>query len=111
MVPDTSGMRIMDITVPFSVQTPTYPGDPGVEIEQWSAIQRGDKTNVTFLRFGAHTATHVDAPAHFIEGASRVDSMPLEALIGPAVVIEIAENITSITTDNLPVDQIKGAER
>ena len=65
-------MRIYDISVPISATTPTYPGDPGVEIKQWTAIADGYAANISLLHFGAHTATHVDAPAHFIEGATRV---------------------------------------
>jgi arylformamidase len=30
----------------------------------------------------------VDAPVHFIDGASGVDSMPLEAMLGPAYVLD-----------------------
>jgi arylformamidase len=78
-------MRIYDISVPISSATPIYPGDPGVEIRQWAALADGDTANVSLLHFGAHTATHVDAPAHFIEGAAKVDSMPLDALLGTSM--------------------------
>jgi arylformamidase len=36
-----------------------------------------------------HTATHVDAPAHFLVGGARVESLPLEVLIGEAEVVEV----------------------
>jgi arylformamidase len=104
-------MQIIDITVPINAETPTYPGDPGIEIQQWAAIRNGDSANVTLLHFGAHTATHVDAPAHFIEGAPRVDAMPLEFLIGPAVVVEIPSDAASITVEHLRVNDLAGAER
>jgi arylformamidase len=81
-------MRIYDVSVPISAATPVYPGDPGVEIKQWAALAGGDAANVTLLNFGAHTATHVDAPSHFIEGAPKVDAMPLDALLGPARVVD-----------------------
>src|SRR5256885_1787295 len=104
-------MRIYDVSVPISAQTPTYPGDPGIEIAQWSAIAEGAAANVSLLHFGAHTATHVDAPAHFIEGAGRVDRMPLDALIGPARVVSIADEVDVITASQLSAHDIKGAER
>jgi arylformamidase len=44
------------------------------------------------LHFGAHTGTHIDAPAHFIHGAAKVDSVPLELLIGAAEVIEVPQD-------------------
>ena len=68
-------MRIYDVSVPISASMTTYPGDPGVEFEQWAALEKGDAANVTMLHFGAHTGTHVDAPAHFIADTPRVDSL------------------------------------
>lgn len=82
-------MSIYDVSVPLTPATPVYPGDPGIEIQQWSALARGDSANVSFLHLGAHTATHVDAPAHFIEGGHKISSLSLEVLIGPARVIEV----------------------
>jgi arylformamidase len=104
-------MKIYDVSVPISAATPTYPGDPGIEIKQWAALARKDAANVSLLHFGAHTATHVDAPAHFIEGASKVDAMPLDALLGPARVIQIPNDVDAITPDHLPAQELKGAER
>ena len=104
-------MRIYDVSVPISAATPTYPGDPGVEIKQWAALAGGDAANVTLLNFGAHTGTHVDAPSHFIEGAPKVDAMPLDALVGPARVIVIPEDARAITADHLLAHNLEGATR
>jgi arylformamidase len=82
-------MTIYDISVPLCSTIPTYPGDPGIDISKWMTLANGDAANVSFLKFGAHTGTHVDAPAHFIEGASPVELIPLEILIGEALVVEI----------------------
>jgi len=89
-------MRIYDVSVPLSQQTPTYPGDPGIEIKQWLSLANGDPANVSLIYFGAHTGTHVDAPAHFIPGAARVDSLPLDILIGPATVVEVPDELDAI---------------
>jgi arylformamidase len=102
-------MRIYDVSVPISERTPTYPGDPGIEIQQWAAIESGDAANVTLLHFGAHTATHVDAPAHFIEGASKVDAMPLDALIGEARVVEIPSDVRAIDAKTLAAFDLSAA--
>ena len=82
-------MPIYDVSVPLCATTPTYPGDPRIEITGWLTLANGDPANVSFIKFGAHTGTHVDAPAHFIDGAARVESLPLDILIGEAVVVEI----------------------
>ena len=77
-----------DVTVPLSNGLPTYPGDPGIEISNWRSLSKGDTANVSMVSFGAHTGTHVDAPAHFIAGAGKVEDLPLDALIGEALVVQ-----------------------
>ncbi|MGL4608552.1 MAG: cyclase family protein [Trueperaceae bacterium] len=37
-----------------------------------------------------HTGTHLDAPAHFIEGGVTADKMPLESFIAPIAVISLS---------------------
>lgn len=104
-------MPVYDVSVPISRSTPVYPGDPKVEIEQWSAIARGDAANVSMLHFGAHTATHVDAPAHFIDGAAKVDALALEVLIGPARVLEIPPAARAITAEHLTANDLRDTTR
>ena len=95
-------MAIYDITVAVAPgRTPVYPGDPGIEVVQWAAIARGDPANVTSLNFGAHTGTHIDAPAHFIEGAPGLPSLPLDALVGEALVVEIPETALAVEEEHL----------
>ena len=104
-------MPFYDITVPIRAGMPVYEGDPGLNIEPWSAFAKGDSSNVSFLHFGAHTGTHVDAPAHFIEGAAKIDSLPLESLIGPARVVRVPDSLTEITPEFLAERDLTGVER
>ena len=90
---------IYDVSVPISARLPIYPGDPGIEIGQWLSMAAGDAANVSVLHFGAHTGTHVDAPAHFIEGAPKLQSMSLEILIGEARVVEISTDVMEINDE------------
>jgi arylformamidase len=104
-------MRIYDVSVRLSATTPTYPGDPGIEISSWKSLANGDSANVSLLHLGAHSGTHVDAPAHFIAGAGRVESLSLEALIGEAQVVEVPDNITTIDASFAAVHCQPGGER
>jgi arylformamidase len=104
-------MRIYDVSVPISESTPIYPGDPQVKIEQWSALTRGDAANVSMLHLGAHTGTHVDAPAHFIEGGRSVSSMPLDVLVGEARVVEISDDVRAIEEAHLAQHNLNGMKR
>jgi arylformamidase len=82
-------MPIYDISVPLSAELPTYPGDPVIEISDSLVLAKGDVANVSLVSFGAHTGTHVDAPAHFIEGAKKVEALALDVLIGEVEVVEV----------------------
>ena len=102
-------MKIFDITVAIRENTPVYEGDPNVQIETANAISRGDAANVSRLCCGVHTATHVDAPVHFIEGARRVHELELEKLIGKCRVVEIDESVTAIEAEHIV--NLEGVER
>ena len=102
-------MKIYDVTVPISEETPVYEGDPNVQIETANAIARGDAANVSRLCCGVHTATHVDAPNHFIEGAKRVHELEFEKLTGICRVVEIDETVLAIETKH--INNLAGVER
>ncbi|HZH30141.1 MAG TPA: cyclase family protein [Pyrinomonadaceae bacterium] len=105
-------MPIYDISVAISPETtPTYPGDPAIEIISWAAIARGDAANVTLLRLGAHTATHLDAPAHFIEHAPQVSTLPLEVLIGEARVVSLGDEVRAIDASHVAAHVPAGTTR
>ena len=104
-------MKIYDVSVPITDDTPVYEGDPNVEIETVHAISKGDAANVSKLCFGAHTATHVDAPSHFIEGARKVHELDLSKLIGECLVVEIDKNALSISAEHIKNLELKGVER
>lgn len=104
-------MAIYDATVPIRPRMPIYEGDPGVKIEPWSALAKCESANVSFLHLGAHTGTHVDAPAHFIEGARKVNELSLDVLIGPARVVRVPDELSEITVDFVNSIALNGVER
>lgn len=85
-------MPIYDLSVSISSELPSWPGDPAIKIDNWSSLANGAGANVSALCFSAHTGTHVDAPAHFIEGAKQVEALDLEVLIGEAQVIVVPDD-------------------
>ena len=84
-------MQIHDISLPISESLVVWPGDPPVRITQPLHLDRGDEATVSHLDMGAHTGTHVDAPAHFVPGGSGVDTLDLNVLVGPVLVIHALE--------------------
>jgi arylformamidase len=83
-------MKLFDVTRPIHPGMAVYPGDPEVVVRPVSSIRTGAPANVSMLSLGSHTGTHVDPPLHFREGAPAVDQLPLDVLIGPARLYEVA---------------------
>jgi arylformamidase len=81
-------MPLIDISLPVREGMIVYEGDPGISITSAASLDRGDPANVSNMKLGTHTGTHMDAPLHFIAGAKGIDTLPLDLLIGPALVIE-----------------------
>jgi arylformamidase len=106
-------MTIHDISVPIRSDMPIYAGDPDVQLERASSIEEGGHANVSKLSMGVHTGTHVDAPVHFLEGAPGMESVSLDALCGPAVVVDGTrlDGDTIGQSDLESLDLPEGAER
>jgi len=104
-------MTIYDISLPISETLAVWPGDPPVRITYSSHLDLGDESTVSRLDFGAHTGTHVDAPAHFVAGGTGVDRLDLGLLAGPALVVHVLE-ADILTSDLLErLDIPPGTER
>src|SRR5678816_2799571 len=103
--------RIHDISVPVRTGGLVYPGNPDITIELQQAISRGAGANVSSVRFGSHTGTHVDAARHFFDHGESVDQIPLDSLIGPCIVLSFDSSLMSIGAIDLAKHELKGNSR
>jgi len=92
-------MRIFDLTLTVTPGMTVWPGDPPVVLERISKMEDGENNNVSRLETSVHAGTHVDAPYHFIADGKTIETLPLDILIGPALVIELPDEIALITAD------------
>jgi arylformamidase len=103
---------IIDISLGIHPKMLTWPSDPGVSIEAASSIAAGKAANVSKLTCGTHTGTHIDPPLHFLQDGAPIDQIPLDALIGPAVVADLTSVRSDIGPDELEsLDLGPGVER
>jgi arylformamidase len=84
-------MRIYDISVGVSEDTPVWPGDPPVVLKRVAKIEDGANANVTHISASVHTGTHIDAPVHFLDDGEGIEALPLNLLIGRAYVIDLSK--------------------
>ncbi len=94
--------RFLDITFQVFPAMTVWPGDAPTEIESLYEVEKGDRYMVSRLVLSSHAGTHVDAPAHYIEGGDTVESLRLSTLIGPCVVAGVEDReITAGVVDSL----------
>ena len=80
-------MKIIDLTMELKTGSPVFPGYPTPIVHTWTTIkEHGYYSNL--LQLVEHTGTHVDSPAHFIEGAPTIDKVPLERFMGKGIVVD-----------------------
>jgi arylformamidase len=102
---------LIDISVPISPQMPIYPGDPGVVFESALDMGCGGVANVTHIHIGSQTGTHFDTPHHILNNGVTIEQIPLEQCYGPALVIEIPEEIQAIDLAILKTFDLSGCTR
>jgi kynurenine formamidase len=119
-------MRFVDLSAPITSDPPETPDALRTEIE-FAAHEAGARAIEgmlgvgsellrdgegwaveTFLRFGTHNSTHVDAPWHYnstVEGgrAKTIDELPLEWFHAPGVVLDFTAKADgdAITTEEI----------
>ena len=108
----------IDISIMIRGGMVHWPGD--IECRVFQAMKLGapvrgqrrtvSPCNLTNLSLSAHTGTHMDAPRHFIADGDTMESMPLDAVIGPCRVIEI-RNQRVITVEELQLHKPRRGER
>ncbi|MBN1167377.1 MAG: cyclase family protein [Methanospirillaceae archaeon] len=88
---------IYDITRPLQNGMPYYPGDPE---PRFRSIDCG-KYRISSLSLSSHTGTHIDAPAHYIQGGTPVDEIAVSVTCGPCRVLDIRGCKRLVTPEDL----------
>jgi arylformamidase len=100
----------IDISVPLHTGMVHWPTDPAVHIERFADMDKGAVCNVSKLELCAHAGTHMDGLNHFIKDGAPLDTLPLDAVIGPCRVIE-ARDPDSIKPAELKKHKLRKGER
>ena len=82
---------MIDITRLVSEELRTYTPDEKFTREILRTVEK-DRYNLTRFSMSSHCGTHMDAPTHFIDGAKTIDQIPVELLVGPALVFTVGED-------------------
>lgn len=85
--------RLVDLTYTFDEKTVYWPTEKGFALERGphGLTPQGYFYSANRFCTAEHGGTHMDAPIHFAEGRLSADQVPLTALVGPAVVVDVSE--------------------
>ncbi len=90
---DLSRYDLVDLTHAFNAKTlywPTSPSAFSLDTLSYGPTPGGWFYSANAISTPEHGGTHLDAPIHFHEGGATADQVPLDRLVAPAVVIDVA---------------------
>jgi len=100
--------ELVDLSHTYDAQTIYWPTAEGFQLRKDAegVTPAGYYYAANSLFTSEHGGTHIDAPIHFAQGHQTVDKIPLDRLIGPAVVIDVTKESDSnadyqVTTGDL----------
>ncbi|MCS6823763.1 MAG: cyclase family protein [Cytophagaceae bacterium] len=100
----------IDISIAVMEDVTKWPTDPNFELKNFAAFEWGHPCDASMVSMSVHTGTHIDAPAHFINGADRIGKWSPEITIGPCRVVNI-DHPGYITREELIELNIQAGER
>jgi kynurenine formamidase len=110
---DLSTAKVVDLSHSFGADTIYWPTSPsGFELKP---LHRGPTQRGFFYYANAfcspeHGGTHLDAPMHFADGRWTSSDIPIERLVGPAVVLDVTEKAAANPDYTLMPDDIAAWE-
>ena len=91
-------LMIIDISWPISPTMTSYKNNKPTTFTQLKEFAT-DGVRDANIQLNTHAGTHIDAPAHFLATGTTIDHVPLESLIGSAVVLDLT-NVEEAITDH-----------
>ena len=90
--PVASERTLVDLSHSFDASTIYWPTEEGFVLERGFAgvTPAGYYYEAHRFRAAEHGGTHLDAPVHFAQGHETADAVPLDRLVGPAVVVDVS---------------------
>lgn len=96
---------IIDITTPLGNMLPVWPGGTGIHLETVHRSGENYHERMSRLSCDVHAGTHIDAPLHFLSEGKDTAQIPLDVLIGEALVVDVqtTSHITAADLESLGI--------
>jgi kynurenine formamidase len=110
---DLADARVIDLTWAFDERTLYWPtASTGFRLERlaFGRTPAGFFYAANAFCTPEHGGTHLDAPIHFARDGWTADEIPVERLLGPAVVLDVAEAVAADRDHRLTVADVRRFE-
>lgn len=104
---------IVDLSYPFDASTVYWPTAESFHLEKdfEGTTDKGYYYSAYKYSAAEHGGTHIDAPVHFAKGQNTVEAIPLEQLIGPAIVVDVSRQVSENRDYQITAGDLKNWER
>jgi kynurenine formamidase len=104
---------LVDLSHSYDSQTIFWPTAEGFTLRKDAdgITEKGYYYSSNSFFSAEHGGTHIDAPVHFAQGHQSVDRIPLDRLIGSAVVVDVVEASERNADYQVSVDDLQRFER
>ena len=104
--------RIVDLTHAFDESTIYWPTEEGFVLERGTAgvTPGGYYYEAHAFRSAEHGGTHIDAPIHFHADGWTVEQIPVDRLVGPAVLVDLSVPCARDRDHEISVADLEAAE-
>lgn len=105
--------RIVDLSHAYDADTVYWPTAEPFKLETDFAGITDKGYFYSAYRFSTaeHGGTHLDAPVHFAQGRNTVDQIPLDQLVGQAIIVDVAQKCESNADYQISADDFAAWER
>lgn len=105
---DFVASKVIDLTHLMYDEMAFWPG--GVPFTKIKLVDYDQGYLLHKFEMGENTGTHVDAPAHFIQGNLPIDQIALSDLVAPAVIINVQAEVADDPDYQLSADDVRDWE-
>ncbi|MBZ0115068.1 MAG: cyclase family protein [Thermoanaerobaculia bacterium] len=108
---DLEDLDMLDLTLPFSVQTPQWANYEPLSLKytkRVGGLDFGLGRNNAHCRASFHLATHMDGEKHFWAAGRTIGEVPLDHWHGQGVIVDISEEVSdcSVYTPQMIEDRV-----
>jgi arylformamidase len=102
---------ILDVSVLVAPGTPEWPGDVPYSCGWSCRLSGGASVNLSHIAGSPHVGSHADAPLHVRDGWPASDLLPLDAFVGPSLLLDVSDAPDGPLALDVEDPRLAGCER